>query len=129
MRITKSKVRAFLRVGTLTSLLCALNLAGCETTEPPGTGINSRVQRSWVSDNTHSYLTFSVAHYGIHDLVGWFEDFHVTVHVNDSDLTQSKVVARVRPGSVRMPNVKMVESLLNLGFLKVDVFPEASFES
>ena len=104
-------------------------LAGCSEDTANKSARAPTATRSWVVDSEHSSIEFRVSHYGLHNLIGWFEDFAITIHVNDQDLAQSPVVAIVNLSSIRMPNPNMVGTLFTGGFFHAEKYPEAIFAS
>ena len=83
--------------------------------------------QKWVADRDHSSIQFRTSHWGIVDIVGWFEEFEVVVRTRDDDFSKAQVEARVTPSSVRMPNLEMAANLRR-GFASPDA-PQAVFRS
>jgi polyisoprenoid-binding protein YceI len=82
----------------------------------------------WSADPAHSSILFETGHWGVVDLVGWFEEYEITVHSSELDFSDAAIEARIDPASVRMPNPEMAANLRNLFFL-VEEFPEVLFRS
>lgn len=93
-----------------------------------GVGAKGRPDQKWSSDRVHSSIEFRTQHWGIVDIIGWFEDFQITVHADEGDFVDAVVEARVKLASVRMPNSKMASNLKNLLF-DLNRYPEATFTS
>ena len=82
----------------------------------------------WTADLQHSSIMFETGHWGVVDVVGWFEDYEVKVRSRKLDFSDALVEVRINPASVRMPNPAMAANLRNL-FFQVQQFPEVSFQS
>jgi polyisoprenoid-binding protein YceI len=80
-----------------------------------------------IADRAHSSITFRASHWGIVDIVGWFEDFDIDVEVAGTGFSDAVVTANVRTASVRMPNAKMAGNLR--GMFDVAAYPHAIFKS
>ena len=80
-----------------------------------------------VADRQHSSVTFRTSHWGIVDVVGWFEDYDIEVEVAGAEFEHATVVARIRLDSVRMPNPDMAANLR--GMFQIGEHPEAVFRS
>ena len=80
-----------------------------------------------VADREHSSVTFRTSHWGILDMVGWFEDYDIEVEVTGAEFEDATVVARIRLDSVRMPNPDMAANLR--GMFETGEHPEALFRS
>ena len=93
-------------------LLLLLLAAVCfqDVEEANAQAVNSERIR-FAADTAHSSIQFRTRHWGIHDIIGWFEDYEVIVYADYADFTNAVVEARVRPASVRMPNPAMAGNL------------------
>jgi len=103
-------------------VLCILALAALTF---PAVGLAYRGTK--VADPTHSSIDFRTQHWGILDIIGWFEDYDIRVELTDNDFETAAVVARMRPASVRMPNAGMAKNLR--GMFDIESYPEIVFES
>jgi polyisoprenoid-binding protein YceI len=82
----------------------------------------------WAGDPEHSSIVFQTTHWGVVDIVGWFEGYEITVRSRELDFSDAVVEARIDPASVRMPNPGMAANLRGLFFV-VEEFPEVLFRS
>ena len=79
------------------------------------------------ADMAHSSITFRTQHFGIIDIVGWFEDFDVVLYSESEDFSGAVIEARLSPASVRMPNPDMAGNLR--GMFDVENYPDILFVS
>lgn len=93
----------------------------------PGEAPRPAEVRILEADRAHSSIEFHVSHWGIVDVIGWFEDFDVRAEVLGGDFTEGWVEARIRPASLRMPNMEMARNAVAL--FDVASHPEAVFRS
>ncbi len=99
-----------------------------DATRRAGSAAGEPGRRTWVADKAHSSIQFRASHWGIVDIVGWFEDFDVAVRAAKGDLSDAVIDARVRLDSIRMPNPEMAANARDLLF-DAARHPEAEFRS
>jgi polyisoprenoid-binding protein YceI len=51
----------------------------------------------WAADPEHSSIMFQTGHWGIVDVVGWFEGYEIAVHSSKLDFSDAVVEARIDP--------------------------------
>lgn len=81
----------------------------------------------WKADPAHSSIQFTVQHWGIVNLIGWFDEFEITVYSERPDFSDAVVEAEVRTASIRMPNPAMAGNARKL--FGVMAWPIATFRS
>lgn len=84
---------------------------------------------TWKADLDHSFISFQTKHWEIVDIIGWFEDYDVTLKKDGDNWETSKIKIVINPKSVRMPNMGMAENLQKEEYLDSDNFPEIIFIS
>jgi polyisoprenoid-binding protein YceI len=73
---------------------------------------------------------FRVFHQEYLNLVGRFDDYAGTLHLDPANLANSKLTATVKLGSLNMADGDVTETLVNSSaWFNTSVFPEASFTS
>jgi len=73
---------------------------------------------------------FRVFHQEYLNLVGRFDDYAGTLHLDPANLANSKLTATVKLGSLNMADGDVTETLINSSaWFNTSVFPEASFTS
>ncbi len=111
---------------------CFMAAAQCATGSAAPVGkatapASDRPGNVWIADLAHSSIEFRTSHWGIVDIIGWFDDFEIAVWDNGEDFTGAAVEAAIRLGSVRMPNMEMAANLH--GMFDIEQFPVARFVS
>lgn len=66
-----------------------------------GPPAKDRPRQKWLSDVDHSSIEFRTQHWGIVDIIGWLEDFQITVYADEDDFSDAIIEARVGVGSIR----------------------------
>ncbi len=113
----------------LSSLVTFASADPDETAEPMKPLIASDERTYvWISDPAHSSIVFRTGHWGVVDVVGWFETYEIHVRGSALDFSDAVVEARLEPASVRMPNPDMAGNLRQ-HFFEVEKFPEVRFRS
>lgn len=85
-------------------------------------------------DPHHASLTWSVSHQGLSNYTARFTKIDATLTLDPKDLTKSKLVATVQPGSVKTDypaseKKDFDKELADSQWFNVAKFPEAKFES
>ena len=105
-------------------LLC-LTLAGGA---PAGLASDNQLRvYEWAADAAHSSIEFRTSHWGIVDIIGWFEEFEISVRTLEDDFSTAEITARIKLASVRMPNQGMAGNVRKI-FSGLDA-AEARFDS
>ncbi|MCH2108000.1 MAG: YceI family protein [Polyangiaceae bacterium] len=84
---------------------------------------------SWNIDKSRSNLEFAVKHMVISTVRGVFSDYDAEILLDDSQLEQASVVARVRTASVSTKDATRDEYLVSPEFFDPQTFPEMLFRS
>jgi len=107
-------------------VLCLPNVADTDDLAENSTDLQGGMYK-WIALPDYSSIQFRTSHWGILDIVGWFEDFEVTLLSDTLSWIDSGIEVRVRTESVRMPNSEMAENLR--GMFEVGRYPEAIFQA
>ena len=93
---------------TLLAFAClapiAVTASAADEDSPPA---EAKATYIWTADPAHSSIVFQTGDWGVVDLVGWFEEYEITVHSSELDFSDAVIEARIDPASVRMPNPQM----------------------
>lgn len=84
---------------------------------------------TWKADLDHSFISFRTKHWGIVEIMGWFENFDVTLKKHGDIWETSEIKIVIDPKSVRMPNMEMAENLQKEELFDSENFPEIVFVS
>lgn len=83
----------------------------------------------YAADKAHSSISFRTKHWEIVHLIGWVEDFEVVMYADQVDFTDAVIAGKVDLTSIRMPNVKMQESLQQVPYFDTEHHRYAAFQS
>jgi polyisoprenoid-binding protein YceI len=116
----------------LAILLSLLGLGGCghlvshhhQTTE-----LSALPEGAYRLDPEHATILFKIDHLGFSRLVGQFERFDATLDFDPQQPGQAKLVAVIDVASIDLDLPAFEEELRGAGWLDVERFPEARFES
>jgi polyisoprenoid-binding protein YceI len=84
---------------------------------------------TWVSDQAHSDVNFSITHLGISKVHGSFGKVAATIALNDADVTKSMVSATIDVSTVATGQAPRDNHLKTDSFFDVAKFPTATFTS
>lgn len=84
---------------------------------------------TWVLDDAHSTVGFSVKHMMVTEQKGAFDKFTGTVELDEKDATKSKVNVEIDVASINTKNVKRDEHLRSPEFFDAAKFPKITFKS
>lgn len=84
---------------------------------------------SFQIDKQKSRLGFSVKHMMIATVRGTFSDYEAELHINESDLSQSSVTARIATNSVETKDRLRDEYLRSSWFFDPNKYPHLVFQS
>ncbi len=84
---------------------------------------------TWKMDRSHSQVTFSVSHMVISEVTGVFKEFDITFMSEKEDLTDTKVEATIKTGSIDTGSERRDNHVRSDDFLNVEKFPEMKFKS
>ena len=84
---------------------------------------------TWVSDQAHSDVNFSITHLGISKVHGSFGKVAATSALNDADVTKSMVSATIDVSTVATGQAPRENHLKTDSFFDVAKFPTATFTS
>ena len=84
---------------------------------------------SWVSDQAHSEVDFTVTHLSISKVHGKFAKVNARIEIDASDITKSTVVATIDTSTVDTGEAARDNDLRSANFFDVAKFPTATFAS
>ncbi|MBM2841861.1 MAG: YceI family protein, partial [Bacteroidetes bacterium] len=91
--------------------------------------ISSFAQTTWVVDNVHSNVKFSVSHLVISEVEGNFRVFSGTVETTKSDFTEATVDFSIDVNSINTDNEMRDKHLKSDDFFNAEKFPAMKFKS
>ena len=86
-------------------------------------------QTTWKADKAHSKIDFSVTHMVIAEVDGRFTDFDATLTASKDDLSDAKITATIKTGSITTDNDFRDKHLRSDDFFNADKYPEIKFKS
>jgi polyisoprenoid-binding protein YceI len=86
-------------------------------------------ESTYIIDNAHSLIGFSVRHLTISEVHGRFNDFTGTIHYNEKDVTKSSVEFTSKAASINTDIKSRDEHLRGTDFFDVEKYPELTFKS
>ena len=89
----------------------------------------SSAQTSWVDDNTHTQVRFTVEYMLVTEVGGSFRDFDIKVTQPNEDFRSATVEATIQTASVSTYNEKRDNHLRSDDFFNAEKFPEMRFVS
>jgi polyisoprenoid-binding protein YceI len=84
---------------------------------------------TWVSDQAHSEVDFTVTHLTISNVHGKFGKVNARIELNSADITKSTVVATIDVSTVETGETGRDSDLRSANFFDVANFPTATFTS
>jgi polyisoprenoid-binding protein YceI len=84
---------------------------------------------TWVSDQAHSEVDFTVTHLTISNVHGKFGKVNARIELNSADITKSTVVATIDVSTVETGETGRDNDLRSANFFDVANFPTANFTS
>ena len=84
---------------------------------------------AWLTDPAHTQITFSVKHMMITTIRGRFENFDVSVNLDEQNPAQSTVDVQIDAASINTKDEKRDAHLRSPDFLDADKFPYLAFRS
>ena len=84
---------------------------------------------TWISDQAHSEVTFTVKHMSISNVHGRFGKVDAKIDLNSADITKSTVVATIDVSTVDTGVEARDKDLRSTNFFEVDKYPTAKFTS
>lgn len=84
---------------------------------------------SWVSDQAHSEVDFTVTHLSISNVHGKFAKVNARIELDPADITKSTVVATIDVSTVDTGVAQRDNDLRSSNFFDVTNFPTATFAS
>lgn len=87
------------------------------------------VEVTYLIDNAHSLIGFSVRHLTISDVHGRFNDFTGTIHYNEKDISKSSVEFSAKAASINTDIKGRDDHLRSADFFDVEKYPEITFKS
>ena len=76
------------------------------------------------AEMNHSSISFKTGHWETVDLIGWFEDFQISMWSDSADFSDAVICASVNPTSIKMPNTMMAESAQKAPYIDSDTLME-----
>lgn len=108
----------------LAATLCSLSLLAAGPASAAEAGGDYTLTRQYGS------VFFRVFHQEYLNLVGRFDDYSGTLHLDPANLANSTLTATVKLGSLNMADGDVTETLVNSSaWFNASVFPEATFTS
>jgi polyisoprenoid-binding protein YceI len=89
----------------------------------------SSMAASWVFDESHSTVEFSVRHMMITNVKGRMGGLKGNIDIDDKDLTKTKVDVTLDTATINTENAKRDEHLKGSDFFDVQKFPQIKFVS
>src|SRR5581483_12130569 len=83
----------------------------------------------WEFDPAHSQIEFAGTHLHLTTLKGGFSRMHITLDLDEADITRSSLLATIDPSSVWTQNPLSTTVLFRLSHLEADRYPTISFRS
>ncbi|MCU0383550.1 MAG: YceI family protein [Cyclobacteriaceae bacterium] len=90
--------------------------------------VSAKAQGTWVVDNSHSNIGFSVAHMVVSEQEGNFKDYSIKVVTNAADFNGADVEFTAKSASINTENEKRDGHLASADFFDADKYPEVSFK-
>ena len=84
---------------------------------------------TWKMDPSHSHASFSVRHLGISNVRGEFSKVDGTLHLDDQDVTKSRVEATIDANSIDTREAKRDAHLKSPDFFDAQNHPNITFKS
>lgn len=86
-------------------------------------------QTTWVLDNAHAKLGFSITHLMVSEVEGSFKTFSAKISTPKTDFTDASVELKAETGSISTDNEKRDAHLKGADFFDAGTFPAISFKS
>jgi polyisoprenoid-binding protein YceI len=112
--------------------LLMLALGGCGHLVPhhhQTTELSALPEGAYRLDPEHATILLKVDHLGFSRLVGWFDRFDATLDFDPQQPQAAKLVVLIDVASINFDLPAFEEDLRGAGWLDVERFPEARFES
>ncbi|MCE2733295.1 MAG: YceI family protein [Chryseotalea sp.] len=90
--------------------------------------VSAKAQGTWVVDNSHSNIGFSVAHMVVSEQEGNFKDYSIKVVSNAADFNGADVEFTAKAASINTENEKRDIHLVSAEFFDAAKYPELSFK-
>ena len=90
--------------------------------------VSAKAQGTWVVDNSHSNIGFSVAHMVVSEQEGNFKDYSIKVVSNAADFNGADVEFTAKAASINTENEKRDGHLASPDFFDAAKYPEVSFK-
>ena len=114
-------MRAFLAV-------IALCLCSCSLLQPDVQHDVAQLRAGqYRLDPQHATLLFKISHLGLSTFVGRFNDIDATLDFDPTDMTRTRLDARVLPASIDVNNAGLEESLRGSSWFDTEKYPQATF--
>lgn len=84
---------------------------------------------TWILDQAHSNITFSVQHMVISEVTGSFKDFAVDLHSSKNDFNDAAIEATISVNSINTGNDRRDAHLRTDDFFNAEKFPTIKFRS
>jgi len=85
--------------------------------------------KTWKNDPAHSQLVFTVAHMGISDVSGTFNDLQATISTSKTNLSDASIELTAKVASIDTRVEQRDTHLRSADFLDAEKYPEISFKS
>ncbi|REL38243.1 polyisoprenoid-binding protein [Rhodohalobacter sp. SW132] len=86
-------------------------------------------QDTWVHDQYHSNLGFTVTHLGIADVPGHFGEYSVSITASEEDFSDAQIELTVQTATVNTRVQDRDDHLRSEDFFHVEQYPEMTFSS
>lgn len=84
---------------------------------------------TWISDQAHSEVDFTVTHLSISNVRGRFGKVNARIELNSADITKSTVAATIDTSTVDTGEAARDNDLRSANFFDIAKFPDAKFTS
>jgi polyisoprenoid-binding protein YceI len=84
---------------------------------------------TYLTDPSHTSVSFSVRHLAIYKVRGKFKEFSGTIMYDENDITQSSMHGTIKAASIDTDNEKRDKELRSEKFLDAATFPDITFVS
>lgn len=91
-------------------------------------GTAAFAQTTWVVDNVHSKIGFSVTHMAVSDVEGKFNEYEGAVVSKSDDFNGAEVTFKAKTASIDTDNERRDGHLKSPDFFDAEKFPELSFK-
>jgi len=112
----------------IAALFLAISLGSCSLLVPNVQQDVAQLRAGqYQLDKQHATLIFKVMHMGLSTFVGRFDDIDATLDFDPTDMSKTRLDARVMPTSIDVNNEGLEDSLRGSSWFDVQAYPQATF--